>query len=85
MQYSFGIQVKIGDRVGVDDAILVAHLNTQGTFGLDWVVLEPDSCVRKLTRLNAGAFPPFLFANLRNMKYLIHGRDICCNRSHART
>ena len=40
--------------MGVDDAILVAHLNTQGSFGLDRVELEDDSCMRKLTRLNSG-------------------------------
>ncbi len=46
--------VKIADRAAIDDAILVAHVNTQGSFGLDWVVIEPDACMRKFSRLMAG-------------------------------
>lgn len=47
--------ITIGDRVGIDDGIIVGHLNTQGTFSLNKVTIEQESCIRKLTRLNAGA------------------------------
>ena len=32
----------------------MAHLNTQGVFGLDWVTVEQDACLRRFSRLMAG-------------------------------
>jgi hypothetical protein len=47
--------VHIDDRAVIDGGILVAHLNTQGSFGLDKLKVESDACMRKFTRLMAGA------------------------------
>jgi acetyltransferase-like isoleucine patch superfamily enzyme len=46
--------VTIGDRVGVDMASIVCHLNTRGNFELNPIVLESHTTLRAQSRVQQG-------------------------------
>lgn len=45
----------IGDRVGIDDASLIAHINTRGIFRLNPLSVSHSSVLKSMTRLLSGA------------------------------
>ena len=45
----------IGDRASIDDASLIAHINTRGIFRLNPVKVGSDCVLKSMTRLLSGA------------------------------